>query len=277
MNSDKVYNSMKHNLPELFQCAQLSEHDVRVRTPLLYPDGGLVDVFVYEQAGHLAVTDYGEALGWLSLQSTSNIESPKRTSLINDICMTLGIMIENRQLQFICSNVAELGEAVHRLAQAIVRVSDICFTFSQPARAVQQAIVPYPDNTKIEVTKWLSEKSFDFKEEVKHTGRSGIDWIIDYEIVKPSSNLLIFYLNSSTREEAVHLRHHVFAGCADLGSNGTLPFSGTGSASPITLFDDTTDIRKDIWKPEDYKLMQSVSKPITLSNINKLEHVLIAA
>ena len=273
MNSDKVYNSIQHNLSELFQCAQLPGHDVRVRTPLLYPDGGLVDVFVYEQTGQLIVTDYGEALGWLSLQSTSNIQSLKRTNLINDICMTLGIKIENGQLQFVCSNIAELGEAVHRLAQAIVRVSDICFTFPQPAEGSQQTILSHPDNIKAKVTKWLNARSIDYKEEVKHTGRSGIDWTIDYEILESSSNLLMFCLNSNTRQDAEDLRHHVFAGCFDLRNNRTLPFLDANDAPLITLFDDTIDI----WKSEDYKLMQSVSEPITLSNINKLERVLTAA
>lgn len=273
MNSDKIYNSITHNLPELFQCAQLSEHDVRVRTPLLYPDGGLIDVFVYEQAGQLAVTDYGEAIGWLSLQSASNLKSPKRANLISDICMTLGIRIEDGQLQFTCRNIAELGEAVHRLAQAIVRVSDICFTFPQPAEAAQPAIVPHSANTKIKITRWLSERSFAFKEEVKHTGESGIDWTIDYEIAMHNYNPLMFCLNSNTRKDAENLRHHIFAGCSDLLNNKTLLFSNTNNTPLVTLFDDTTDI----WKSEDYKLMQLVSKPINLSDIDKLEHVLIAA
>ncbi len=266
----KVHDALQSTLPELFDCAQPSNNDVRIRTPLLYPDGGLIEVFVYEQAGQLAVTDYGEALGWLSLQSTSKIRSPKRTNLINDICMTLGIRIENGQLQLTCNHIAELGEAVHRLAQAIVRVSDIYFTFSQPIEFAHTTVVQHPDTAKMEVKEWLDAMSFSFLEEVKHTGRSGITWTIDYEIETADLNHLVFYLHSSTRENAMHRRHQVFAGCSDLRSNGAQSLPNIYAKQLITLFDDANNI----WNSEDYELMKPVSSPVSLSDKCKLESVL---
>ena len=152
MNPEKVFNSIQQNLPKLFGYAQLSDKDVRIRTPLLYPDGGLIDVFVYEQDGRLTVTDYGEAIGWLGLQSVSNTQSSKRKNLISDICMTLGTEFENGQLLLTCKHITELGEAVHRLAQAIVRVSDICFTFPQPA-IEPRTTTQHPETTKTAIAK----------------------------------------------------------------------------------------------------------------------------
>ena len=37
----------------LFVCSPAPQEGVRVRTPLLYPDGGVVDVFVLERNGPL--------------------------------------------------------------------------------------------------------------------------------------------------------------------------------------------------------------------------------
>ncbi len=272
MNPESVYHSIQQNLPKLFGYAQLSDTDVRVRTPLLYPDGGLIDVFVYEQDERLTVTDYGEGLGWLGLQSSSNIQTPRRQKLISDICMTLGIEIENEQLQFTCKDITELGEAVHRLAQAIVRVSDICFTFSQPETESKDP-EQYPETAKTEVAKWLEERSFKFEKKTKHTGRSGTDWTIDYKIMTANLNHLVFHLNSNTRKEAIDRICQVFTGCSDLRKNGSRSLLDIKNTSLITLFDDT----RKIWKPEDYKLMKPVSRPLLWSQKDQFERVLLKA
>lgn len=50
---------------------------VRVRMPFWYLDGDVIDVFIREEGGTFTVTDLGEALGWLRLQSISDRRSPK--------------------------------------------------------------------------------------------------------------------------------------------------------------------------------------------------------
>ena len=64
-------------MPPLFVCSPAPQEGVRVRTPMLYPDGGVVDVFVLDSKGSYIVTDFGDALGWLGLQSTSQNRSPE--------------------------------------------------------------------------------------------------------------------------------------------------------------------------------------------------------
>jgi hypothetical protein len=41
--------------------------EMRVATPLLYPDGDVIDVWVHEAQGGYEVTDYGETAGWTGL------------------------------------------------------------------------------------------------------------------------------------------------------------------------------------------------------------------
>ena len=94
-----------------------------VRTPMLYPDGGVVDVFVLPQAGGYAVTDFGDALGWLWLQSITSRRSPRQDTLIQEVCQTLRINLDNDQLVARAVTPDALGEAVLRVAQAAVRLS----------------------------------------------------------------------------------------------------------------------------------------------------------
>ena len=124
MNAETLCAALQQAMPPLFVCSPAPEEGVRVRTPMLYPDGGVVDVFVLERNGRYIVTDFGDALGWLGLQSSSRQRSTKQNALIHDVCQTLRIQQFRDQLML--SDVAgdALGEAVVRVAQAAVRVAD---------------------------------------------------------------------------------------------------------------------------------------------------------
>ncbi len=50
MNSDKLCATIGQTLPPRFECSPAPQEGVRVRTPLMYPDGGIVDVFVLERS-----------------------------------------------------------------------------------------------------------------------------------------------------------------------------------------------------------------------------------
>ena len=63
MNPSDLCHSLRESLPGLFACAVAPRAAVRVRTPFMYPDGDIVDVFVEERGAEYVVTDYGEALG----------------------------------------------------------------------------------------------------------------------------------------------------------------------------------------------------------------------
>ena len=96
MSSSELCTSIGKSLPALFECSPAAQEGVRVRTPLLYPDGGVVDVFVLERNGRYIVTDFGDALGWLRMQSVSVRRSQKQQLLIDDVCQTLGIEFQQR-------------------------------------------------------------------------------------------------------------------------------------------------------------------------------------
>ena len=63
MNSIELCASIGNSLPALFECSAAPREGVRVRTPLMYPDGGIVDVFVLERHGSVHGHGFRRCLG----------------------------------------------------------------------------------------------------------------------------------------------------------------------------------------------------------------------
>ena len=133
MNDVTLCNVLQQSVPPLFVCSPAPRKGVRVRTPMLYPDGGTVDVFVVEQDGDYTVTDFGDALGWLGVQSISKQRSHKQNALIADVCQTLRIQQFHDELQIRNVTGDALAESVLRVAQAAVRVAELCFPYRSQA------------------------------------------------------------------------------------------------------------------------------------------------
>ena len=259
MNADELYSSVAKSLPALFQCTLAVQDGVRVRTPLMYPDGGMVDVFVLKRAGCYHVTDFGEALSWLRMQSVSARRSSKQNLLVQDTCQTLGVELYRGQLVLRLVTADLLGEAVLRLAQAVVRVSDLWFTLRT---RVFETVAD-------EVNDWLIEKEIFFDRGVTKLGRSGRNWTIDYQTQTNDRQSLIFLLSTGSRSAARRIAEHVLAGCVDLNhlrvSQPHLAF--------VSLFDDT----EDIWREEDFSLVEEHSEVARWSRPDEFERILLVA
>ena len=98
MDPSDLCASLTKTMSPLFECTPAPREGVRVRTPMLYPDGGMVDVFVLERGDSHLLTDFG-------------------------------IELSRGQLTLRVGADDDMADAVIRLAQAVVRVSDISFTF----------------------------------------------------------------------------------------------------------------------------------------------------
>lgn len=254
MNTDELCNSISKGLPDLFRCSPAPEEGVRVRTPLMYPDGGIVDVFVLKRGEAYRITDFGETLGWLRMQSVSKRRSKKQNLMVKDVCHTLGIEFSQGQLMLRSETNVNIGERVLRLAQAAVRVSDLWFTLR--TRAVE--------TMSDEVNEWLSERKISFERNVREQGRSGREWNIDYKTFVNDRTSLVFLLSTGSRATAPRITEHVLASCVDL--------SHLEPPKPqfVSVFDDT----QDIWREEDFKLVEEGSRIAYWSRPDKFEQIL---
>ncbi len=259
MTSSELCASLAGTLPPLFVCSPAPHEGVRVRTPLLYPDGGVVDVFVLQRGNGYTITDYGDALGWLGMQSISLRLSPKQQFLAQDMCQTLGIQLFNGQLVLRSVTNDVLGESVLRVAQAAVRVSDLWFTLRSQSF----------QNTADEVDEWLREKQIPFERQVRKQGRSMQNWTVDFETQTENRTSLVFLLSTGSRGTVRRLAEHVLAGCVDLNhlkdNQSSLVF--------VSLFDDT----EDVWRPEDFSLVDGHSEIARWSNPDEFESLLRAS
>ena len=258
MNANILCASVGRTLPPLFVCSPAPREGVRVRTSMLYPDGEVVDVFVLERGSGYTVTDFGDALGWLWLQSISQRRSGRQETLVQDVCRTLRIELFHDQLVLRQVGEDTLGEAVVRVAQAAVRVSDLWFTFRSQSF----------QNTADEVEEWLREKQIPFDRQVQKQGRSTQNWTIDFETYTDNRTSLVFLLSTGSRGTVRRLAEHVLAGCVDLSH---LKVNQSGLAF-VSLFDDT----EDVWRPEDFNLVDELSEIARWSRPDEFESLLRA-
>ena len=125
MKVSDLCESLRSGLSTMCECSPAPQGAVRVRTPFLYPDGDLIDVFVEVRDGEYRVTDYGEALGWLWLQSSSERLTGNQSRMADDICTTLGVELNRGQVSLRSGGATDLGAAIHTVGQAVVRIFDI--------------------------------------------------------------------------------------------------------------------------------------------------------
>ena len=259
MNVNEFCASIGQSLPPLFVCSPAPQEGVRVRTPMLYPDGGVVDVFVLERRSGYTVTDHGDALGWLGLQSVSAQRSPKQQMLLQDVCQTLRIELFQGRLVLRSVPKDAVVESVLRVAQAVVRVSDLWFTLR--SQSIQ--------TTADEVDEWLREKQIPFERQVRKQGRSTQNWTIDFETQTDSRTSLVFLLSTGSRGSARRITEHVLSGCVDLYhmklDQPRLVF--------VSLFDDVPDV----WQEEDFRFVEEHSEIALWSRPDRFEQILRAA
>ncbi len=229
------------NMGELFSCALVNGR-TRIRTPYLYPDGDAIDVFLTGDEFPATLTDFGDTLGWLWTQTVSNRRTNRQQRLIEDVCLTHGVELYRGMLTVRVSDPKALAEAVGRLSQAALRVSDLWFTFrSQSAASINE-----------EVEEFLIGRQIGFDRGERLTGRSGRTWRVDFHTRTPERSALVNVLSTGSRTSARRLTEHMVATWHDL-SNYRL---GRESVRFVSLFDDDLDV----WSPEDFVLVEDLSE-----------------
>ena len=242
MSTEALANRLLDLLPTLFECTPAPHEGVRVRTPLLFPDGGVIDVFVVERDGSYTLTDFGDAGGWLGLQTVSQQLTEKQRSLMKDTCQTLGIELKGETLVLRRVLAAGIADAVLRVAQAEARVADLWFTMRQVLG----------ESTADEVNEWLLMRQFQVDRRVPIVGKSSRKWTIDFKTRTPTKESLVFLLSTGTRGATKRVVEHVVTGFHDL-RNASVESSGVAY---VSLFDDTVDV----WRNEDFALAESLSE-----------------
>lgn len=225
---------------ELYKC--LPENDyIAIRTPYIFPDGDTIELYYHETSAGGQLTDFGETLRWLSGQTPAQRRTKRHISLIEDACSTHGVNFVDGQVSVPVPQPEMMAEAITRLAQAAIRITDVSFTFR--ARQFES----FAD----EVEEFLIERSIPLERSYKIQGESQRLWTIDFRTMRPNKASLIHTLSTGSRGQAKRLTEYVVTAFYDLRHLRT----ETPPVNFISLVDDTIDV----WEPEDFKLLESLS------------------
>lgn len=231
-------------LGELFTCTEVN-NQVRIRTPYLYPDGDVIDLYLTNdltpEGEGFALTDFGEAMSWLKSQTLAQKKSVKQKQLIADICLNHGIELYHGMLTLRVPDMKALGPLVTRLGQAAVRVGDLWFTFRTRAA----------ESLTYEVDDFLNERGIRHERNEPFIGRSGRSWRVDFHTRTPQRTALVNVLSTGSQAAASRMAEHVVATWLDLNhlllQQQPIRF--------VSLFDDSMDI----WTPENIRLVGDLS------------------
>ncbi len=128
MNVEAIVRGMQDSLPDIFNCTAMPSGSVRVRTPLTYPGGTLVDVLLMgRDDGAVVVTDFGKTIRWLRVQSARGLTRGQNRKIAK-VCQSLNVARTQNRITVIARDCRALGEPVIRVAQAAVLISHIGFS-----------------------------------------------------------------------------------------------------------------------------------------------------
>ncbi len=255
MNAQTICTQLQRTVPSFYECVPAPIEGVRISTPLLFPDGDVVDVFVLSRDDEFVITDFGCALGWLRNQSIRGRLTSGQRRLLNDVCMTLDVELDNGQIRLRLSDADHLVANVQRLAQAVVRVADLWFTFRAQTW----------ETLSDEVDAWLKHRSISYEHRFQTSGRSGRRWTVDYKTMVGTQISLVFLLTTGARGSVPSIVNRTVTGCIDLANSASAE-----SAKLVSLFDDTLDM----WRDEDFALLENVSEIAQWSNPEEFAEIL---
>lgn len=134
MKPASLHEFLQGTLGESFECSLTQLRAVQVRTPFLYPDGDLIDVFVEPRDSCFLVTDYGETWGQIQMQSFSDELSWDQERMGKKICKRWGIELDRGHLALLVGDSARIGDAVLVLGRAATELSGAWLELVQTAR-----------------------------------------------------------------------------------------------------------------------------------------------
>lgn len=234
----------------LFTCEQVNQF-VRIRTPMLYPDGDLIDIFFQEIGGQLILTDLGETLRWLRMQTVSAKRTKKQDRLIADIAINHNVEFFRGMLMVRVAETSQLGTQVMRLAQAALRVSDLWFTMRNHAF----------ESIADEVQEFLLEHRIPHERDKKVIGRSMRSWTVDFHTFLPARSAYVTVLSTASASAAQGITNSALAQWVDLAS-----YQATQDIRFVSLFDDTADV----WREYNFRQLEEFSEVVLWSNPEQL-------
>ncbi len=244
---------LRKELPPLYECEE-REEKLAIVTPVEYPDGDYVELFVIPEDDGYVLTDLAETTATLASYKFNLKGSQKRFKLFQQILKAHGVHYFQGELRIPFQDESELPQALVRLTQAVVQVSDLLFTMRYGAGT----------SFREEVEEYLIEHEVRFEPDYSVVGRSGQTYTIDF-YVERRKPFLIQTLSSGSSGYAEVVVSKTVRMWYDLRRlDGRYRYS--------SVLDDSTDI----WKPSHLEILSDLSEIIVWSEREKLLQLIAA-
>ena len=218
----------------LVQACDIVGNDMlRIATPFKYPNGSQIDLFLRRAAPlfpSYILSDYGQTADYLADMQIKLWATKKRRLLLEDICSSLEVEQNAGQLEILLEENAltELSDAIVRLAQACIRVTDLAFTQRlQLAGTFQE-----------EVEEYIASTNLPYEPEITLIGVYGKEVKVDFRVQGKKVTSLVQTLSTVSPANAHVASIEVFRRWYDLAPHRALN-------QFITLYDTTTRIFRD--------------------------------
>lgn len=125
VDCENLYEIMRRNLSSSVSCAKIRDA-LRVTTPLMYPDGDFISVYIEEAASGYYVTDAGELFHYLVANDIPL--SPVRERILNDILLVNTAKLIDEEICAEVDDLSDLPFAIFRVAQSVARAADMVYS-----------------------------------------------------------------------------------------------------------------------------------------------------
>lgn len=119
---------LQKELGPTFQCSEQGRF-YRLKTPFIYPDGDIIELFVKPTRKNMIVSDLGETLRWMKPQMLSLRWLEKKDKLIRDVCRTHNLRYYRGMLIARCRPDDSVADTVLRTLQAVITISGFWHVF----------------------------------------------------------------------------------------------------------------------------------------------------
>jgi hypothetical protein len=192
------------------------------------------------------------------MQSLSPKRSIKQNKLLDDVRLNHGLEFYRGMLVARAKIGDNITAVFMRVAQGVLRASDLWFTMRTRAA----------DSATDEVELYLAESGVKFERSQKLSGRSGKIWQPDFHVRATDHSSLVFVLSTGSRAAAKRVTEHVVAAWHDMSSLKL----GPEALHFVSLFDDTMDV----WSTEDFRLLDNLSEVARWSKPDEFIDTLVA-
>ena len=252
--------SLHTQIGSLFECLPAGER-VQIRTPFIFPDGDLIDLYWRDTPQGEVISDLGDTCGWLFVNGVHQRLTSKQDQAYNAACSIYGV---ERRDGLLLSRVqgGDLADSVVRLAQAITM---IC----QTVDVGRQSAVTNRAITANRIIKVIEGCNWTFSRDVKRVGQRNLVWTVDFVVSTPRSSAVLMALygrkHLGWQRRAIEHAYTVLSALAPTWMQETVP------PNTVSVIDDT-DVS---WEREPVEILREVSQVVRMSNPDHLPAAIV--